>query len=141
MQESENWSQFAEAHLFVGEILDGLILLTKRGDSIYSCGKLKDLEEKYFSQFLVVFNITSEDEESNLCQRGFVLQTGKDASENKYIIYSKSFCSVYAVTHKNRGGIIVCDLPYGILVATYSFPCTSVKAIDIVEKACELLRG
>ena len=33
------------AHLFVGEILDGLILLTKRGDSIYSCGKLKDLEE------------------------------------------------------------------------------------------------
>lgn len=49
--------------------------------------------------------------------------------------------SVYAVTHKNRGGIIVCDLPYGILVATYSFPCTSVKAIDIVEKACELLRG
>ena len=50
-------------------------------------------------------------------------------------------CSVYAVTHKNRCGIIVCDLPYGILVATYSFPCTSVKAIDIVEKACELLRG
>lgn len=50
-------------------------------------------------------------------------------------------CSVYAVTHKNRGGIIVCDLPYGILVATYSLPCTSVKAIDIVEKACELLRG
>ena len=49
--------------------------------------------------------------------------------------------SVYAVTHKNRGGIIVCDLPYGILVATYSFPCTSFKAIDIVEKACELLRG
>ena len=29
----------------MGEILDGLILLTKRGDSIYSCGKLKDLEE------------------------------------------------------------------------------------------------
>lgn len=39
------------AHLFVGEILDGLILLTKRGDSIYSCGKLKDLEEVMDSPF------------------------------------------------------------------------------------------
>ena len=33
------------AHLFVGEVLDGLILLTKRGDSIHSCGKLKGLDE------------------------------------------------------------------------------------------------
>lgn len=141
MQTRENWSKFVQAHLFVGEVLDGLILLTKRGDSIHSCGKLKDLDEKYYSQFLVIFNITSEEEESSLCQKGFVLQTDIDACEDKYIIYSKKFCSVYAVTRHNRSGIIVCNLPYGIMVATYSFPCTSVKAIDIVEKACELLRG
>ena len=35
----------------MGEILDGLILLTKRGDSIYSYGKLKDLEEVMDSPF------------------------------------------------------------------------------------------
>ena len=49
--------------------------------------------------------------------------------------------SVYAVTRANRSGVIACSLPNGVLVATYSFPCTSVKAIEIVEKACELLRG
>lgn len=48
--------------------------------------------------------------------------------------------SVYAMTRHNRSGVLVCSLPYGILVATYSFPCTSVKAIEIVEKACKLLR-
>jgi len=30
--------------------------------------------------------------ESALCQKGFVLQTSTDTHENKYIIYSKSFC-------------------------------------------------
>ena len=33
------------AHLLVGDILDGLIVLTKRGNSIYSCGNLKDLHQ------------------------------------------------------------------------------------------------
>lgn len=51
------------------------------------------------------------------------------------------FSSVYAVTRVNRSGIIACSLPNGVLVATYSFPCTSVKAVEIVEKACDLLRG
>jgi len=97
--------------------------------------------KKYCSQFLGIFNITSEEEESTLCQKGFILQTGMDDREDKYIIYSKTFCSVYAVTGHNRSGIIACNLPYGILVAMYSFPCTSVKAVEIVEKACELLRA
>ncbi|KAJ7384787.1 hypothetical protein OS493_020379 [Desmophyllum pertusum] len=141
MQAQENWSEFVEAHLLVGDVLDGLTVLTKRGDSIYSCGKLKDLDQKFYSQFLVIFTTTSEEQESALCQKGFILQTAKDDLEIKYIIYSKSFCSVYAMSRHNRSGILVCSLPYGILVATYSFPCTSVKAIEIVEKACELLRG
>ncbi|XP_078349552.1 uncharacterized protein LOC144634476 [Oculina patagonica] len=141
MQSQESWKEFVEAHLLVGDVLDGLIVLTKRGDSIYSCGKLKDLNQKFYSQFLVVFTSTSEEQESALCQKGFVLQTDKDDQEIKYIIYSKNFCSVYAMTRQNRSGILVCSLPYGILVAMYSFPCTSVKAIEIVEKACELLRG
>ena len=58
----------------------------------------------------------------------------------KIIILCILILSVYAMTRHNRSGILACSLPYGILVATYSFPCTSVKAIEIVEKACDLLR-
>jgi len=140
MQSQVNWKEFVEANLLVGDILDGLIVLTKRANSIYSCGNLKDLHQKFYSQFLAIFNTTSEEQESALCQKGFVLKTTKDDQEVKYIIYSKNFCSVYAMTRHNRSGVLVCSLPYGILVATYSFPCTSVKAIEIVEKACKLLR-
>ena len=39
------WYLPSPAHLAVGTILDGLILLSKRGDCIYSCGKLKELDE------------------------------------------------------------------------------------------------
>lgn len=141
MEEREKWDEFVQAHLTVGNLLDGLILVTRRGDLIFSWGRLKELNERYYSQFLVIFSVTSEEQESALCQKGFVLQTSTDTHENKYIIYSKSFCSVYAVTRVNRSGIIACSLPNGVLVATYSFPCTSVKAVEIVEKACDLLRG
>ncbi|XP_068682059.1 uncharacterized protein [Montipora capricornis] len=141
MEEHENWNDFVKAHLTVGDMLDGFILVTRRGDCIYSWGKLEDLDETYFSQFLVIFSATTEEQDAALCQKGFVLQTSTDMHEKKYIIYSKSFCSVYAVTRANRSGVIACSLPNGVLVATYSFPCTSVKAIEIVEKACELLRG
>ena len=58
------------------------------------------------------------------------------------LISSSLLChfSVYAMSRHNRSGIIVCSLPYGVLIATYSFPCTSVKAIEIVENTCEQLR-
>lgn len=58
------------------------------------------------------------------------------------LIDSSLLChfSVYAMSRHNRSGIIVCSLPYGVLIATYSFPCTSVKAIEIVENTCEQLR-
>ena len=58
------------------------------------------------------------------------------------LINSSLLChfSVYAMSRHNRSGIIVCSLPYGVLIATYSFPCTSVKAIEIVENTCEQLR-
>lgn len=140
MESEENWSEFVKEHLFVGAILDGVIVLTKRGDSIYSCGNLQDLTQKYYAQFLVIFTTTSEEQDSAACQKGFILQTANDDQEIKYIIYSKNFCSVYAMSRHNRSGIIVCSLPYGVLIATYSFPCTSVKAIEIVENTCEQLR-
>ena len=33
------------AHLLVGDVLDGVIVLTKQGDSIFSCGNVKDLDQ------------------------------------------------------------------------------------------------
>lgn len=60
--------------------------------------------------------------------------------DKKINVFLFCYFSVHGMSHHSRSGIIVCSLPYGILIATYSFPCTSVKAIEIVENTCEQLR-
>lgn len=50
------------------------------------------------------------------------------------------FFSVYAVSKKNNFGLVVINLPFGILVTSHSHPVTSAVASDFVENAAELLR-
>ena len=43
----------------MGEVLDGLIVLTKRGDLIYSCGRLKGLNQVTLCQVTsVIITVT-----------------------------------------------------------------------------------
>lgn len=89
----------------------------------------------YFTIFFIVFWCSII---SYLLFTSFL--SNKKPISTRILILCIFIFSVYAMTRHNRSGILVCSLPYGILVATYSFPCTSVKAIEIVEKACKLLR-
>jgi len=50
------------------------------------------------------------------------------------------FFSVYAVSKLNRFGLIVINLPFGILIASHRHPITSAIASDFVENAAEVLR-
>ena len=48
--------------------------------------------------------------------------------------------SVYAVSKLNRFGLIVINLPFGILIASHQHPVTSAVASNFVENAAEVLR-
>ena len=48
--------------------------------------------------------------------------------------------SVYAVSKLNRFGLVVINLPFGVLITSHRHPVTSAVASDFVENAAGLLR-
>ena len=51
-----------------------------------------------------------------------------------------SFFSMYATCSKGSGGLTVCNLPYGILVCTYSGHTRAGDAVKAIEKFCDMMR-
>lgn len=139
MQSSKNWDQFVQENLLASDVVDGIQLLTKQSKSLYCYGQLKGLTENDMSQFVVIFNTTNDEEDAAMCQKGFTL--GFSGKEIHFTIYRKSHNSVYATSARNSQGLVVCNLPSGVLVASYSQPHTSSQAIFIVETACQVLRA
>lgn len=48
---------------------------------------------------------------------------------------------MYCVSDNRQNGLVVCNLPYGVLITTHSHPVKPEEAIDLVEQACALLRS
>ena len=49
--------------------------------------------------------------------------------------------SMYCMSENRQSGLIVCNLPYGMMITTYSQPVKAQDAIKLVENACTLLRN
>ena len=47
---------------------------------------------------------------------------------------------MYCMSENRQSGLIICNLPYGMLITTYSQPVKAQDAIEVVENACTLLR-
>lgn len=50
------------------------------------------------------------------------------------------FLSMFCVSGNRQSGLCVCNLPYGMLITTHCAVNTQ-EVIDVVERACDLLRG
>ena len=48
---------------------------------------------------------------------------------------------MYCMSENRQSGLIVCNLPYGMLITTYGHPVKTQDAIELVENACTLLRN
>lgn len=144
MQVSDNkaWQTFVNETLLKGNLIDGILLLTFNGNHVYSYGELSNLDEANFSQFVGIFDLASEEEENQFYQKGFVLtfKTGYHTSHQKFVIRKKTFHSVYAISKMNKCGMVVINLPFGILITSHRYPVTSAVASDFVEAAAGLLR-
>ncbi|KAK3710530.1 hypothetical protein QZH41_009356, partial [Actinostola sp. cb2023] len=90
-------------------------------------------------QFVQIFNASTGEQEEKLCSKGFVLPDihGK---QNHFTIYHKTYCSVYSTSEHNNQGLIICNLPYGVLIASHASNQTSTDAVRVVENACRILR-
>ncbi|XP_031569250.1 uncharacterized protein LOC116303788 [Actinia tenebrosa] len=139
MQNVDNWETFVNEHLLQFGVVDGLLLITKRGEAVYSQGKLSAVERKYTEQFVNIFNASTSEQETAFCCKGFDLEDDR-GKMNHFTIYHKTFCSVYCTSEHNKKGLIVCNLPYSVLIASYPCGQTNTEVIRIVENACKILR-
>jgi len=139
--EIDAWQRFVHEKLLRDDVIDGILLLTFHGSHVYSYGQLSNLHEESFHQFTGIFDLTTE-EENKFFQNGFKLffKTEGEVLHQKFVIRKKTFHSVYAVSKLNRFGLIVINLPFGILIASHRHPITSAIASDFVENAAEVLR-
>ena len=95
---------------------------------------------KDFEQFKGVFNSITEKQDVTICQKGFTLERDDNVKVH-YKVYKKSLCSMYCMSENRQSGLIVCNLPYGMLITTYSQPVKAQDAVELVENACTLLRN
>ncbi|CAB4024209.1 Hypothetical predicted protein [Paramuricea clavata] len=137
-----SWERFVQDNLLYANTLDGILLITSYGEQIYCWGPKIDEDE--CKQFKGVFNSITENQELAICQKGFTLKRDHDNIKGfkvHYKVYKKSLCSMYCMSENRQSGLIVCNLPYGMLITTYSHPVKAQDAIELVENACTLLRN
>ena len=141
MLPDEAWEKFAKEKLLANGIINGLLLLTSNASTkLYSYGRLESLSQEQFSQFTKWFEESCHEDlhEENL-RNGFALDLG--GQKIKFVVRSAQYHSVYAISKRNLHGLVIVNLPYGVLVASHSYPCHSVDAARHVEDVCELLRA
>ncbi|XP_013405741.1 uncharacterized protein LOC106170429 isoform X2 [Lingula anatina] len=134
------WETFIQANLLATGVVNGVAVLTKSGQCAFLHGRLYNLEKVNWKQFLEIFQYSSEKHNDQIFENGFRLQF-PGQREIQYKVYQKTYCSAYATSQGNQEGLIVCNLPYGILISTFSYPQVAAVAVKVVENFCDKLRA
>ena len=150
----KEWDNLVRTHLLGDGLINGVLLLTHNLSHVYSYGLLNHVPEEQYMQLRGIFQVFGDAEkESKLLQTGFVIDIA-DFSEDtsvqgdgltnrtavKFVIRKLNYHSIYATSHRNQHGVILMNLPMGILIASHSYPVHSSVAAQQVEDVCMLLR-
>ena len=138
---SEKWNKFIQDKLLWNDLIDGVLLLTNNLEPVYTFGELCDIPENQFHQFERIFqwDLLSEFDRNCVLANGFQLDVGLRTL--KFVVRQRQDHSAYAITKANAMGLVVVNLPFGILVASHSYPVTSAVASQHVEDVCRVLRS
>nr|XP_047127177.1 uncharacterized protein LOC124808124 [Hydra vulgaris] len=133
---NNNWKEFLHQKLLHNNLIDGVAMFTKTLVPLEMYGKLQNLPINQLEQFLNIFtNIKSQPEN---VAHGFTIDI--NLQEVKFVIRHYNFHSVYSVSKANQMGLIVINLPFGVIVSSHTYPVTSAVASQHVEDVCYLLR-
>ncbi|KAI0237559.1 hypothetical protein LSAT2_011871 [Lamellibrachia satsuma] len=135
------WTDIVDDRLLKSGFVDGVSLITPQGMCIYSKGCLTGVNESTWSQFTGVFKYATPKHDEDVCQRGFLLSLS-DKQPLSFMVYKKTFCSIYATSESNKEGLIACSLPYGTLICVFSSVRHPANAVIVhVENFCDSLRA
>ncbi|XP_069116057.1 uncharacterized protein [Argopecten irradians] len=128
------WDQLITGQLLRYNLVSGVLLLTRHGQPAYTYGELEInplMEES--KPFIQAFRQTPQSDT-------FAVQF-KNGQKVNFKVYKRSHCSIYATSGGNRDGLMICNLPHGVMLCTYHLPVQSGQVITVVERFCDILRA
>ena len=134
------WKMLINQELERNNSVCGTCLILRRNTVVHASGCLKDLNSQHMQQFINVFRCSSEKHTKQLYDTGFNLSLN-ERKNLKFNIFYKSLTSVYASCLNGELGLVVCYLPYGVLVCMHDTPLNSGSVINTIEKFCAKLRS
>lgn len=133
------WNQLIRDQLLIHNVVSGVLLLTRHGQPAYMYGELDTvLSVEDCKQITQAFRPTYSEEMAK--RDAFTIQF-KNGHQVNFTVYKRSYCSIYATSGGNRDGLIICNLPHGVMLCTYHLPTQSGQVITLVEKFCDMLRA
>ena len=135
MNQVDTWQNFLKEKLLFNNIIDGVLLFTHNLMPVYKYGCLQNSLPEEFCQFQALFDSQhTETKYNDALVNGFKLEI--NSRTVKFVVRASQHHSVYAISKANEIGIVVVNLPFGILVASHSYPITSTMAALHVEDVC-----
>lgn len=136
---SVDWNTFIKEGLLQLGLVDGLVVVTQHGNVVEEFGELSGVPESDWSSLSVMFKYSNQKHDEQICKNGVQLHTKRGLIN--YRIFQKTFTSIYGVSRDDCSGLIISNLPYGTLIASYSNLTTcSGDVIKAVERFCDRLR-
>ncbi|XP_064603769.1 uncharacterized protein LOC135469158 isoform X2 [Liolophura sinensis] len=120
-------------------VASGVVLMSHLGTVSYSYGDLTNVSQEELKQFVSQFDQHPKPEENFPAEPGYVLSIG--GQETRFKIFKKTYCSIYCTTKGHNSGLVIGNLPHGILLCTYHRPVHSVQATQTIEAFCNKLRA
>ena len=133
---NESWKSFVEKKLLSNNLIDGVAMFTKTLVPLEMYGKLQNLSIDQLEQFLDIF--TKIHSQAENITHGFTVDL--NSQQVKFVIRHYNYHSVYSISKANQMGLIVINLPFGVLIASHTYPVTSAVAALHVEDVCYFLR-
>ncbi|XP_071511427.1 uncharacterized protein [Diadema antillarum] len=138
MDGSGNWESFVNDHLLSNGTVTGVSLLSQQGACLYSMGALTDFHKiSDAKQLLRIFNPSQT---SVMRPKLNVYVTGQGTLN--FQVHKQTNCSLYAASVGSHVGLLVGNLPYGVLVCTHLHQEPYIaRARKQFEHVCGLLRS
>eukprot|EP00026_Physarum_polycephalum_P020641 Phypoly_transcript_23361.p1 GENE.Phypoly_transcript_23361~~Phypoly_transcript_23361.p1 ORF type:complete len:139 (+),score=23.56 Phypoly_transcript_23361:79-495(+) len=137
-----SWDTLIQEKLLNPGIVESVALLNTQGECISSFGNIAKahFDSAPLSSNLLFLDLfvprLSEEEITPWWE-----QKGIEIGQIQFRIFEKTMKSVYGISHRKREGIIINNLPFGVLVSIYTRPHTAQTVVPKVEKFCDLLRA
>ncbi|KAJ8045136.1 hypothetical protein HOLleu_08076 [Holothuria leucospilota] len=102
--QDSTWKKFVEGHLLKDNVIDGVSIISKLGEILYTYGKFTELSQVEVQQFLSQFENTKKQQEETCMQKGFHLNVTANNRPVVFYIHKKTRLSMQLV----KGATLAC---------------------------------